>query len=183
MDIKLYNVRIAFCQNLFKPGAFQEGQEKKYSATFLVDKKDTEQLKKINDAIKAAADAKWGAKAKTVLDQIIKGGKVCLRDGEDKEQYEGFSDCMYIPASSKVKPLVIGRTREELTEDSGKPYPGCYVNCKLSIWAMDNQFGKRINCTLVAVQFAKDGDAFGGMSVAKADDFEDLGTDENSDLL
>ena len=173
MDIKLKNVRIAFCQYIFKPGAMQEGQDKKFSSTFLIPKTDTNQIAEVEAAIKSAAEDKWGPKAK-ILDQLKKAGKTCLRDGEEKAQYDGYAECMFVNASSKVKPLVIDKDKTPLTEESGKPYGGCYVNCKLNIWAQDNSYGKRVNASLMGIQFAKDGDAFSGAAPAKADDFDDI---------
>jgi hypothetical protein len=63
----------------------------------------------------------------------------------------------------------------KLEKDTGVIYSGCFVNAQIDIWAQDNGFGKRINCTLAGVQFAADGDAFGGGRPASADDFDDLG--------
>jgi len=50
-------------------------------------------------------------------------------------------------------------------EENGKPYAGCYVNMSIRLWAQDNQFGKRVNAQLRAVQFVKDGEAFGDKPV------------------
>jgi tripartite-type tricarboxylate transporter receptor subunit TctC len=55
---------------------------------------------------------------------------------------------------------VVGRKLEVLTEDDNKPFAGCYVNATIRLWAQDNQYGKRINAQLRAVQYVKDGAAF-----------------------
>jgi hypothetical protein len=53
----------------------------------------------------------------------------------------------------------------------------------VELWAQDNQYGKRINASLGGVQFAKDGESFGGGgNVVEADDFDDLSVNAD-DLL
>lgn len=44
----------------------------------------------------------------------------------------------------------------------------------LEFWAQDNKFGKRVNATLMGVQFFRDGDAFSGGGAASDDDFDDV---------
>ena len=45
-----------------------------------------------------------------------------------------------------------------------------FIEC----WAQDNKHGKRINFSLLGVQFVRDGERLAGGSVATADDFEPL---------
>ena len=40
------------------------------------------------------------------------------------------------------------------------------MNAIVELWAQDNNYGKRINASLAGVQFAKDGEAFAGGTVA-----------------
>jgi hypothetical protein len=42
----------------------------------------------------------------------------------------------------------------------------------VEVWAQDNQHGKRINASLLGVQFVRDGEKLAGGSTATADDFE-----------
>ena len=65
-----------------------------------------------------------------------------------------------------------------LVAENGKPYSGCFVNASLELWAQDNNYGKRVNATLMGVQFYKDGDSFSGGGVASEDDFDDLSIDD-----
>lgn len=50
--------------------------------------------------------------------------------------------------------------------DDNAPYSGCYVNVKVELWGQeaDGERGipNRINATILAVQFARDGESFGG---------------------
>jgi hypothetical protein len=179
--VKLRNVRIAFCQNLFEPGTFagQTG-DAKYSSTFLIPKDDP-QVKAVQAVMQTVANDKWGNKAAKILDELIKGERVCMRDGDNKDQYDGFAGCMCISASNKQAPKVLDRDKSILSKDNGKPYAGCYVVCSLEIWAQDNQYGKRINATLRGVQFMADGDAFVGSGPVKDDEFDNL-ADVGDDL-
>jgi hypothetical protein len=99
---------------------------------------------------------------------------LCLRDGDEVE-YDGYAGHMTLKASTKKRPLVVNKDKTPLTEQDGVVYSGCYVNGIIDLWAQNNQFGKRINATLLGVQFASDGEAFSsGGSSASVDDFDDL---------
>jgi hypothetical protein len=183
MEIKLKNVRIAFCQHLFVAGAISATDKPAFSSTFIL-QKDDPQNASIKKVIEAVAVEKWAAKSSAILKSLMASGDVCYRDGDTKAQYDGFEGNMYISSRSKSAPGVFDRDRSPLTEASGKPYAGCYVNVSLDVWAQDNNFGKRINTTLKGVQFFGDGDAFVGSAPATSDDFDDVSdTGENADDL
>ena len=166
--IKLHNVRLSF-PSLFRKATFG-GEETKFEATFLLDKtQHADKIKEINDAITAVSKERHKGKTPPA-------DKLCFKDGDDID-YDGYAGCMSIKASSTKRPLVIGPDRAPLTEDDGKPYAGCYVNAIVELWGQDNQFGKRVNANLLAVQFAKDGEPFGDGVTASIDDFDDLPED------
>mgnify|MGYP001230954780 CR=1 FL=1 len=55
-----------------------------------------------------------------------------------------------------------------------------YVNANIELWAQNNAYGKRINATLLVVQFSKDGEPFGeGGSSASVNDFDSVDDDED----
>jgi hypothetical protein len=166
MSIKLNNVRLSF-PSLFQKAQF-DGAETKYEATFLLDKvKHASVIKEIDAAIKSKiiADLK-GAR--------VPAEKLCLRDGDETE-YEGYAGHMTLKASTKKRPLVLNKDKSPLTEEDGVVYSGCYVNAIIDLWTQNNNYGKRINATLLGVQFAGDGEAFSsGGSTATADDFDDI---------
>jgi len=172
-EVFLKDVRLAF-PTLFKATSFQPDQDKKFGATFLLEP-DSANEKNVKKAMAEAAEAKWPGKGKETLKQLWAGGKVCLRDGDQKANYDGFEGMLFVSTSNPKRPAVFDRDRTPLTEEDGRPYPGCYVNAKIDLWAMDNQFGKRINASVVGVQFVRDGEAFGGGAApATADDFPEL---------
>jgi len=170
-QLRLENVRFTFVQSLFDAKQVQGQGEAKFSCTGLIPR-DHPQLPVISAAIHAVAVAKWGAKADEMLKQLKAGDRLPLHDGDAKSQYEGYAGNYFINASNKMRPLVIGPTREILTAADGRPYSGSYGNMIVQFWAQDNQFGKRINASLLGVQFVRDGDRLSGGGVAAADDFE-----------
>jgi hypothetical protein len=128
----------------------------------------------INTAISTVAAEKWGAKADAILKTIRAADKTCLHSGDLKSNYDGFEGMMYISARNPLKPSVVDTNRSPLVAEDGRPYAGCYVNAVLELWTQDNNYGKRVNATLMGVQFYKDGESFVGGGVADADDFDDL---------
>lgn len=173
--VRLKNVRLSFPQ-LFTPKSVN-GSEPKYSASFLMDKAtDRKQLDAIEKAIEECKKAKWGA-------NLPKGIKSCLHEGSSKE-FDGYDETnMFVSTSSSRRPVVVDRDLQPLTSADNKPYAGSFVNATIRLWAQDNQFGKRINAEVLAVQFAKDGEAFGGGStpVVAENEFTTL-DDEDEDL-
>jgi hypothetical protein len=168
--VKINGVRLGF-PSLFKKAVYS-GEATKFCATFLIPK-DSEDAKKLRKLVKAMIEEEFGGKK-------IGSDKVCLKDGDEAE-YDGFEGMWSIKASNDSKPTVLDRDRTPLTADDGRPYAGCYVNAIIEIWAQDNSYGKRINATLLGVQFAKDGEPFAGGRVASADDFDDVPWDDDDD--
>ena len=127
-NIKLNNVRLSF-PSLFRERKFAPTDAKgAYSATFILDKK-----------INAKEIAALNAAINDIVREVFKGKrppKVCLRDGEEKAETDGYGDgVMFVSARSEKRPQVIGRDMSPLTEEDGKPYAGCHVNAViLSPW-------------------------------------------------
>jgi hypothetical protein len=172
MKVILKNVRLSFPE-LFTAGQFQGQGPKSYSATFIV-QPGSEADQAITAAIESVAKEKWLAKAPAILKNFESKSK-CYVSG-DLKAYDGYEGNMILTAKKseeKGRPVVIGRDKQPLTEADGKPYAGCYVNAQVDVWAQDNQFGKGVRATLVAVQFWANGDAFGsGSASADFDAFE-----------
>lgn len=169
MKIKLHNVRLSF-PSIFRRESFN-GEEGKFAATFLIDKKSqADKIKEIEKAIDALIEDRLkGSK--------LKEDKICLKDG-DEIAYAGYAGHMSIKASNNKRPLALNSDKSALTEDDGKLYAGCYVNAVIELWAQNNQYGKRINANLLGVQFFKDGEPFSDGVVASEDDFDAFEYDE-----
>lgn len=179
--ITLKNVRLAF-PALFEPKAVNAGDKPSFSAALLLPPNHP-QVAAIKAAIKEAAESKWGPKAAAHLKALEAANKTALHDGNAKTEYAGFEGNLFVSARNPARPTVIDRDKSPLTQSDGKPYAGCYVNVVLEFWAQDNSYGKRVNATLMGVQFLKDGEAFAGGGVASEDDFEDLAMDDDEDDL
>lgn len=180
-EVKLANVRLSF-PKLFDAEAFPGTEAKRYGAAFLIEK-DSANDKAIQAAIEAEAKAKYGKTWEKTL-KSIEGNtnKFCYRDG-DLGKYDVEEGHMVLSSNRKEsdgRPLVIDRDKTPLQSKDGKPYAGCYVNAKVQIWAQDGQY-TGMRCTLMGVQFVKDGDSFGGAGKANADEFDDLGAEEDGE--
>lgn len=172
MKVRLTNVRLTFPQ-LFEPKVVNGQGDPKFSAAFLIPR-DHPQLPEIQKAIIDAATEKWGAKASETLKALKASDKLAVHDGDNKSDYDGYAGNLFVNASNKIRPLVIGPDREPLVAADGKPYSGCYVTAIVEFWSQDNQFGKRVNASLLGVQFVKDGERLAGGGIAAADDFEPI---------
>ena len=179
--IAIKNVRLSF-PALFEPKVMVGGEgDPRYSAAFAIDPASAN-AKAIEAEIKRVADVKWTDKAAAILKELKAKARVAYKTepmSKDGQVYGGFEGMHTLNASSKTRPTVVDRDKTPLTARDGRIYGGCYVNVLVEFWAQDNQFGKRINCTLRGVQFVKDGEAFGGGMPASADDFDDLTGDED----
>lgn len=169
--VRLKNVRLSF-PALFAAKAVNDG-EAKFSASFLLNKEeDAKQIALIERTIEKVKSEKWGKNPP-------KGIKVCLHEGSEKD-FDGYDETvMFISSSSARRPIVVDKDLRPLVGEDGKPYAGCCVNCTVRLWAQDNKYGKRINASLEAVQFARDGEAFGAGNVRAEEEFTSLEDDED----
>lgn len=176
--IRLDNVRLAFSQQLVKPGTIpgaDANAKPKWNCTLLLgpEHPQYEQLKKIQIAV---AKDKWKDKAQAVYAALEKKDRLALHDGDGKPQYDGFPGNFYLSPSAEEnkRPTFLDGQKNNLDEKGVARvlYAGCYVNASVEIWAQDNQWGQRINAQLRGIQFYKDGDAFGSGSAASDDEFE-----------
>jgi hypothetical protein len=170
----LSNLRLSFPQ-LVEPRAFQEGQTKKYSADLILSP-TSDDWKKFMGIISAEVQAKWGENAQAVMQMVQADRKLrCFGSGAEKidkktfKPYDGYQDMVYITANNANMPQMIEANGKAIDAANTmayqamarKMYGGCYVNVALKPWIQDNAFGRGIRCELVALQFAKDGEAFG----------------------
>lgn len=180
--IKLKNVRLSF-PRLFKARSFRKDQEPRFEATFLMDPSDkmhAKIIKEIETIAYEIGDEMWPKKIPATVVH-------CYGLAEDEKpplEYDGYEGMYFIRTAAKINtpPLIADRGRNTLTIVDGVepaiPYAGCIVNASITLWTMDNEFGKRINSNLRIVQFVKDGDRFG---VSPPDIDEELDILEDDD--
>lgn len=176
--IMLKNITLAF-PALAEPQSFGEG-EPAYGAKFPV-KPNSEHQKAIDAAIKAEAKDQWKDKADSVLEMLTEDGKIAFvkkvyRSKKTGEPYQGFDGMHYLSTrNAKTQPTVFDKYGEELVskgEIERQAFSGAVVNASVEIWAQDNKWGRRINCTLRGVMLTGEGESFGGgSSPAGADEF------------
>ena len=176
-NLHINDVRIAYAQGLFEARGAQQADgttsQPKYGAAFLFPKNHP-CLKDISAAVIVAAKKRWGEKADEMLKMLKAGDRLPVHSGDAKATSAGYAGNLYLNAGNKIRPLVLDSNRAPLTISDGKPYSGCYVNVIVEIWAQDNKHGKRVNASLLAVQFVRDGERLAGGSVASADDFQEI---------
>ncbi len=145
------NVRCSFIHLFVKP--IFDGEESPYGANILFDTQDQQHMsyvRSIQADMAREGQRKWpGNKVRLTAD------KICLKKGEDtaRPEYDGF---YVLSANTARRPCVLasdGRTQVMHQEDC-LIYSGCRVNVKFGMWAQDNQWGKRLNAQLIAIQFA-----------------------------
>lgn len=165
--ILVKNVRLSY-PHLFKPWGMNEGDDKKYSAKFLLDKKThADDVKALGQHLVKLQTEAFKAR--------VGNDKLFLRDGAETGKEE-MKDQWMISASESKRPDVLNRDRTRINEEDDIVYAGCFVNVLIRPWAQNNKFGKRINANLLAVQFVKDGERFSGIERPDMDDvFDDVG--------
>lgn len=177
----------------FKPGEGMNGGAPKYKVSALIEP-DSENAKMAKAAMLEAANGLWGANAVGVIKSMAANNKA-LRNGNDKLNDDGsvrdeYKDMLYISASNKTKPQVVGPKKHNgqfvtLSEDGRgsvagldvtsqvgyelkAPYRGCYINLKVQFVAGKSFKGSngeiipnQVYAKVEAIQFCDDGEAFG----------------------
>ena len=164
--IKLLDVRLSY-PHLFELWGKNEKDKKKYSGRFIMP----------NSTHEAENEALREYLAKLKKDWFPNGGVksdgLFHRDGDNDDKPE-LEDAWYVAASETMRPQVIGRRREVITEADDIVYAGCYVNALIKPWKQNNEHGKKINANLIAVQFVRDGERFGAERPDVSEEFEDV---------
>ena len=110
----------------------------------------------------------------------LKSFKHPIKDGDEKdmtkESNKHYANCYYITAKTDRKPMVLDARRKEMSaEDIAQLKGGDYARVVLSIFGYPHK-GGGVSAGLQVVQFAKEGEAFGGdgrqADLALLDDLE-----------
>ena len=189
LKIRINELRCSFLK-VFEAEAMNKGDKPAFSGHFLFDPSDkanAAELKKLKQAMLKVSIGKWGKEnGKRILIALMKKNLTCLHKGNDKTDadekvMDGYEDKMFISARSYVRPTIIGRGKEPLSEEDGILFSGCWVTIYVNLWAQTGKFGKRINAQLMGVQFVKTGDSFGGGQAADPDVFDSLADEFEAD--
>lgn len=173
--INLPKVRLSF-PDLYTPRAFEEGQDEKYRATFLLDVKGNPEHKKAALAVKAEIDRAiaetWGTAPHNLKQECFGKGEL-KRHTESGEIYDGYEGMYFVTASGKSRPLLLDKEKNELKNGDERLYGGVFVDATVNLFITDHpKWGKRVSAGLRAVRTLGYGDPF-GMKV-DASEFEDF---------
>lgn len=164
----LKRVRIAY-PHLFQPYAYQDGPNKKYEATFLIEKSDEETIAQIRRACSAAKEKKFAGKSVELSNP--------MRDGDEMNQ-EAFSGHWVIRAKSKPREDGSGRPGVVLPNlKQAEPddiQSGDFVNADIAAFGYDVSGNKGIAFALNNVQLVAKGDRIGGGKARAENVFEAL---------
>lgn len=171
---------------LYTPTPYQAGGALMYRAKFAIPP-DSENYKNVV----AIRDQLFAEKFKNRSDMILKeieynAQKNAFVNGDKYTTTNGFPG-NYILSSVRAqkdgRPALVDRDGKRHVEESeAKFYSGAIVNAKVDLWAQDGA-NSGFRCTLITVQYVRNGPSFGGAAPATADGMDDLGFDESDDDL
>lgn len=148
----------------------------------------------IDKALEEVAKAKWAQKWATHLPNILPDMKACAWVDGNRREYDGYQGnwaLSFKRYTDDGRMLLIDADRSPIVQPDGEFYPGkegrlysgCYLNATVELWAQENKFGKGLRCQVQALQFAGDGDAFGGGARPNADDFDEIAQSSGAGAL
>lgn len=174
------NARLSF-PALFKPEASQDGGSPRYKVSLLLDPKDEGNKAQLLE-LKATIDEMWSEHVKKPGTKAPRE-KTCLKKDGPWDGYEGMWYISAARAESQGKPVLLGRRKDALPDNSTELYAGCYVNAKIRLYAHEHpKSGKRINASIEVVQKAREGTPFGA-GPASIDDMPDVDDAPDADDL
>lgn len=163
---KKFPVRFSYAY-VFEARPGQNGGAPKYGVAILIDKRDKDSIKKIEDAVALAAEQ---GKGKFKNGKIPANLKKPLRDGDiEREDDENYQGMYFINANSTRKPGIVDADLNELM-DQDEFYSGCYGRATVNFFAFNTDGNQGIGAGLGNLQKLKDGDRLSGGASA-ADDF------------
>lgn len=163
-------VRLSYVQ-IFSKKSFTEGTDAKYSLCVLVPKKDTKTLKKIQAAMKSAAEegisTKFNGKKPSNL-------HMPLRDGDEERADEApeYKGMYFFNCKSDRKPGIVDKDCNEIM-DPDEVYSGCWGRVSVNFYPYSVNGNKGVAVGLNNVQKLKDDQRLGGAAASAEDDFND----------
>lgn len=163
-------VRLSYVQ-IFSKRSFTEGTDAKYSLCVLVPKKDTKTLKKIQAAMKSAAEegisTKFNGKKPSNL-------HLPLRDGDEERADEApeYKGMYFFNCKSDRKPGIVDKDCNEIL-DPDEVYSGCWGRVSVNFYPYSVNGNKGVAVGLNNVQKLKDDQRLGGAAASAEDDFND----------
>lgn len=149
----------------------------KYMTNVLIPKEEKETIKAIEQAIdaakKAAVLSKWSGKEPKKLDMP-------LRDGDDKDDDEVYSDHFYVNAKCSTRPGICDKSKTPIV-DEDEIYSGVWAIVSVTFFGYDVSGNRGVACGLNNIMKFKDGERLGGRASAESD-FADIDMEDDDDL-
>ena len=167
-------VRLSFV-HIFKPYAFQPGQEEKYSVTVLVPKTDTDTKGRIDAAIEAAKQKgitdKWnGVMPPIVPTPVYDGDGVKPSDGTEFGPECKGHWVFTARSNADYQPEVVDTVGNPIINQS-EIYSGVYARVNVTFFPYVYGGKKGIGCSLGPVQKLEDGEPLSGGAPSAAQVF------------
>lgn len=182
----LKNVRLSYA-HIFQPSKFDESQDAKYSATFIIPK-DHPQVAELKRALYEAGQEKFGSEFSG--NGWPRGYTCGLKDADTdtnsmgevlSEKNPAYAGCYIIDANNSRRPIAIDRRKAAVTEEDDVIYSGCYVNASLGLGGYTyGKIKKGVKAYLNGVQFVADGERFG---TDASSDFDALDGDDDDAFM
>jgi ssDNA-binding protein len=167
-------VRFSYVK-VWEAEAFEEGDEKKYSISLLIDKNDKATLNAINNVVNILVEQ---AKAKNGGKLPLKF-KLPLRDGdEERGDDPAYKGCMFLNATSKTKPGIVDKNVMPILNHD-EFYSGCYGRASINAFSFEGK-QKGISFGLNNVQKLEDGEPLSGRASAAEDFGGEFGSDQGN---
>lgn len=148
-----------------------------YKSDFLMAPTHPDVLKIAAEIEKVGAACQWkGGLTWAEVKPVLKANNtICLKDGNlalGQDEYKGM---IYLKGSNKSRFTILDGDKTPLTAADGRPYSGSIGNAIVDIWAQDNSYGRRINCTITGIQHVEHAASFGGgAKAASPDEFQSV---------
>jgi hypothetical protein len=167
--------------NIFTPRAVNEGDEPKYSISLLFDKKaianpvtpEGKSYLELVKLVEAVALKSFGPAWKS-----IKGFHLPMRDGDvDKPDQKEYAGKMFVNASSKRPPGVVGKNLVPITSDEDA-YSGCLYVAAINVFKFEKKAKKGVALGLNNLLVWAKGERIDGRKDA-TEDFQEYGDGES----
>lgn len=180
--LRLPAVRLSF-PDLFEAVAFQDGQEAKFGATFLLNPRNPKHVKAI-EAVEAEEARMireaWGENPppKLIVEYIGNGND--RTNQQTGEIYDGYQGMIYITAKAKTQPLVLDPEKIEIAAGDPRVFAGVFCNATINLYIQANKWGNGIRASVRAVMPLGYGEPFGAGRVSEKE-FDDFDADDGTE--
>lgn len=168
-------VRVSY-EHLLEPAGVNGSDEKKYSASIIIPKSDTQCIETIQKAIDNAVQLgieKYGKSFKNAKMHTP------IHDGDVEKEGDGaYADSWYINISNKQKPGIVGLDRNPIVDPS-EIYSGMWARFTVNFYPYSVS-GTGISASLQNCQKLEDDEPLGGRMASAESDF---GSPEDDDFL